>query len=180
MRLKYEKSWSEVGIEDGMWEGDDDAEGVPGGEGREEAVNDGVEIGDAWSSSEDSSELEAESEGVGSAGRRGRNLNLFPNRFVGVAGDCGLIGDWVISSGWAPADGSSTGMRGTNENLEAKDALVFEGAGGCDLCTNRGGNVLSMDEVLFDPLLVVVGGLEGGDDVSGSNGSNPTGTRFRS
>ena len=26
--------------------GDDVAEGVPGGEGREEAVNDGVEVGD--------------------------------------------------------------------------------------------------------------------------------------
>jgi len=64
--------------------GDDVAEGVAGGEGREEAVNDGVDVGDAWSSSEDGSELEAESEG-----RRVRNLNLFANRFVGVAGDCG-------------------------------------------------------------------------------------------
>jgi hypothetical protein len=87
-------------------EGDDVAEGVPGGEGREEeAVNDGVEVGDAWSSSEDGSEPEAESEGVDSTGRRGRNWNLFPNRFVGVAGDCGLIGgDWAVASGWPPAD----------------------------------------------------------------------------
>ena len=88
-----------------MSEGDDVAEGVPGGDGREEeAVNDGVEMGDAWSSSEDGSELEAESEWVGSAGRRGRNWNFFSNRFVGVAGDCGLTGDWVDSPDWPPAD----------------------------------------------------------------------------
>jgi len=36
------------GIEDGVREGDDVAEGVPGGDGRDEdAVNDGVEVGDA-------------------------------------------------------------------------------------------------------------------------------------
>jgi hypothetical protein len=85
--------------------GDEVAEGVAGGEGREEeADNDGVDVGDGWSSSEDGSELGAESEGVGSGGRRGRNLNLFSNRFLGAAGDCGLIGDWVIDPGWPPAD----------------------------------------------------------------------------
>jgi len=85
--------------------GDDVAEGVPGGEGKEEAVNDGVETGDAWSSSELGSEPEVQSEGVGgSGGRRGRNLNLASNRFVGVTGDCGLIGDWAISLAWPPAD----------------------------------------------------------------------------
>lgn len=88
-----------------MSEGDDDTEGVPGGEGREEeAVNDGVETGDAWSSSEDGSELEVQSEGVDSGGRRGRNLNLPSNRFVGASGDCGLIGDWAISPPWPPVD----------------------------------------------------------------------------
>jgi len=49
-------------------EGDDVAEGVAGGEGREEAVSDGVDVGDGWSSSEAGSGL-----GVGSLGRRGRN-----------------------------------------------------------------------------------------------------------
>lgn len=82
-----------------MREGDDVAEGVPGGEGREEeAVSDGVDMGEAWSSSEDSSEHEADS------GRRGMNWNLFSNRFGGVTGDCGLIGDWVISPAWPPVD----------------------------------------------------------------------------
>lgn len=53
-----------------MREGDEDAEGVPGGDGREEeAVKDGVEIGDAWSSSEGGSELEL----VDSSQSRGRN-----------------------------------------------------------------------------------------------------------
>jgi len=86
--------------------GDDVAEGVPGGDGKEEeAVNDGVETGDAWSSSEGGSEQDVQSEGVvDSEGRRGRNLNLPANRFVGVAGDCGLIGDWAISFAWPPAD----------------------------------------------------------------------------
>jgi hypothetical protein len=102
LRSKYEKSASEV---DGVSKGDDVAEGVPGGEGKEEeAVNDGVDTGDAWSSSEGGSEPEVHSEGVDSVGRRGRNLNLSPNRFVGVAGDCGLIGDWAISLAWPPAD----------------------------------------------------------------------------
>lgn len=88
-----------------MSEGDDVTDGVPGGEGKEdEAVNDGVETGDAWSSSEAGSEPEVQSEGVDSGGRRGRNLNLFSNRFVGVPGDCGLIGDWAISLAWPPAD----------------------------------------------------------------------------
>jgi len=95
LRLKYEKSESEPdsgGIEDDTSEGDDVAEGVPGGEGKEEeAVNDGVEMGDAWSSSDDGSKLEA----GGSVGRSGRNRNLSCNRFVGDAGDCGLIGDWA-------------------------------------------------------------------------------------
>ena len=78
------------------------AEGVPGGDGKEEdAVNDGVETGDAWSSSEGGSEPDVQSEGVDSGGRRGRNLNLSPNRFLGIAGDCGLIGDWTV---WPPAD----------------------------------------------------------------------------
>jgi len=49
--LKYEKSGSEPdsgGIEDDESVGDDVAEGVPGGEGKEEeAVSDGVEMGDA-------------------------------------------------------------------------------------------------------------------------------------
>jgi hypothetical protein len=75
-------------------------------------------------------------------------------------------------------------MRGTNENLEAKEVLAFEGAGECDLCTDGGWlgeNVSSMDEVFFDPLSEVVGGgLEGGGDVSDNSGSKPTGTRFRS
>lgn len=74
-------------------------------------------------------------------------------------------------------------MRGTNENLEAKAVLAFEGAGVCDLYTDGGllgGNVLSMDEVLFDLLLDGVGGLEGDDGVSGNNGNRPTGTRFSS
>lgn len=51
-----------------MSDGDDVAEGVPGGEGRdEEAVNDGVEIGDGWSSSDGGSEPEVDSD------RRGTN-----------------------------------------------------------------------------------------------------------
>jgi hypothetical protein len=73
-------------------------------------------------------------------------------------------------------------MRGTNENLEAKAELAFEGAGECDLRTNGGWlgeNVLSMDEVVFNPLVAVVGGLEGGEGVSGNSGSRPTGTRLR-
>jgi len=85
-------------------EGDDVAEGVPGGEGREEeAVNDGVEMGDAWSSSEAGSELDVESGGAPSAGRRGRKWNFF-SRFGGAPGDFGLIGGWVISPAWPPAD----------------------------------------------------------------------------
>ena len=173
-----------------MREGDDVAEGVPGGEGREEeAVNDGVETGEAWSSSEDSSEPEAESEGGGvSGGRRGRNWNLFCNRFVGAAGDCGSIADWVNSPACPPADVSSTGMRGRKENLEAKPELAFEGAGECGFRTNGGWlgeNVLLLDKVFFDPSLVVVGGGAGGfegddGDGSDSNGSKPTGTRFNS
>lgn len=88
-----------------MSKGDDVAEGVPGGDGKEEeAVNDGVETGDAWSSSEGGSEQDVQPEGVDSEGRRGRNLNLSANRFVGAAGDCGLIGDWAISFAWPPAD----------------------------------------------------------------------------
>jgi len=51
-------------------EGDEVAEGVGGGEGSEEAVNDGVDVGDGWSSSEGGSELE-----LGS--RRGTNVNFF-------------------------------------------------------------------------------------------------------
>jgi len=94
-----------LGIEDGVNEGDDVADGVPGGEGREEqAVNGGVEIMDVWSSSEARSEPEVESRGADSAGRRGRNWNLFANRFVGVAGDCGMIVDWAISPAWLPVD----------------------------------------------------------------------------
>lgn len=55
-----------------MSEGDEVAEGVPGGEGREEeAVNDGVEMGEAWSSSEGASGLEQLE--VDSSARRGRN-----------------------------------------------------------------------------------------------------------
>lgn len=76
-----------------MREGDEVAEGVPGGEGREEAVNDGVEMGEAWSSSEGASGLEQFE--VDSSARRGRNWNFFSKRFGTVAGDCGLIGDWV-------------------------------------------------------------------------------------
>jgi hypothetical protein len=167
-------------------EGDDVAEGVPGGDGREEeAVNDGVETGDGWSSSEDSSEPEVESEGGGvSGGRRGRNWNLFCNRFVGAAGDCGLIGDWVISPACPPVDVSFTGMRGRNENLEAKAERAFKSAGESEFRTKGGWlgeNVLLLDKVFFDPSLVVVGGggFEGGDG-SDNNGSKPTGTRFNS
>jgi len=72
-------------------------------------------------------------------------------------------------------------MRGKNENLEAKEELVFEGAEEWGLCTNGGRqdvNALSMGEVVFDPPLDVVEGLEGVGGVSGSNGSKPTGTRF--
>jgi hypothetical protein len=74
-------------------------------------------------------------------------------------------------------------MRGTNENLEAKAELAFEGAGGgYEFRKNDGWlgeNVLSMDEVLFDPPLQVVGGgFEGDEDGSDNNGSKPTGTRF--
>ena len=76
-------------------------------------------------------------------------------------------------------------MRGTKENREAKAVPAFEGAGGCDFRTNGGWlgeNVLSMDEVFFDPLSdVVVAGLGGGGEgVSGNSCSKPTGTRFRS
>lgn len=75
-------------------------------------------------------------------------------------------------------------MRGKNENLEAKEELVFKGAEEWGLCTNGGRqdvNALSMDEVVFDPPLDVVEsleGLEGVGGVSGNNGSKPTGTRF--
>jgi len=73
-------------------------------------------------------------------------------------------------------------MRGTNENLEAKAELAFEGAGGCDFRKNGGwlgGNVLSTNEVFFGPLLQVVGGgFEGDGDGSDNSGSKPTGTRF--
>jgi len=72
-------------------------------------------------------------------------------------------------------------MRGKNENLEAKEELVFKGAEEWDLCTNGGRqdvSALSMDEVVFDPPLDVVEGLEDGGGVSGNNGSKPTGTRF--
>lgn len=73
-------------------------------------------------------------------------------------------------------------MRGTNENLEVKAERVFGGAGEGDLRTNGGWlgeNVLSMDEVVFNPLSDVVGGLEGDEDDSGNSGNKPTGTRLR-
>jgi len=72
-------------------------------------------------------------------------------------------------------------MRGKNENLEAKEELVFEGAEEWGLCTNgcrQDVNALSMDEVVFGPPLDVGEGLEGVGGVSGNNGSKPTGTRF--
>jgi hypothetical protein len=166
-------------MDDGVREGDDVAEGVPGGEGRDEdAVSDGVEIGDGWSSSEGGSELEEDSE-------RGTIWN-FLNRFGTVAGDCGLIGDWVISLlvVVVVVDSSWTGKRGKNVNLEAKAELGFEDAG--DECGARkkggclGGNVPPMDEVLFDPPLEAVFDGWGGVDGSGNKGSKPTGTRFKS
>lgn len=73
------------------------------------------------------------------------------------------------------------GMRGKNENLEAKAELAFQGAGECDLYTDGGlpsGNVLSMDGAVFDLLLAAVGGFDGDEGVSGNNGNKPTGTRF--
>ena len=72
-------------------------------------------------------------------------------------------------------------MRGRNENLEAKAELAFEGAGVRDLVLNGGWlgeSVLSIDEVVFGPLLDVVGDLEGFKGVSGNSGNRPTGTRF--
>ena len=165
------------GIDDEVSEGDDVAEGVPGGEGREEeAVKDGVEIGDGWSSSDGGSELEVGSD------IRGTMWNFFCKRFGTVAGDCGLIGDWVIPLARPPVGSSVTGRRGRKANLEAKFELGFEGAGECGF-RKKGGclgaNVPPLDEVFFDPSLRrgVDGGVDGDDD---NKGSNPTGTRFKS
>lgn len=76
-------------------------------------------------------------------------------------------------------------MRGRNENLEAKAELALGGADEIDFRKKGccfGGNVSSVDEVLhFDPTLEGgFGGVGDGVDGSDNNGSNPTGTRFKS
>jgi hypothetical protein len=107
--------------------------------------------------------------------------NFFCKRLGTVAGDCGLIGSWVIPLARPPADSSSTGMRGRNVNLEANFELGLEGAGECGSRKNGGClgvNVPPMDEVFFNPALG--GGVDGGVDGDDNKGSNPTGTRFKS
>lgn len=162
------------GIDDEVSEGDDVTEGVPGGEGREEeAVNDGVEIGDGWSSSDGGSVW---------SDIRGTKWNFFCRRLGTVAGDCGLIGDWVIPPALPPVDASFTGMRGRKANLGGKfELLGFEGAGECGsrkkgVCLDANGPPL--DEVFFDPPMG--GGVDGAVDGSDNKGSKPTGTRFKS